>query len=201
MASYTDPNDAKARFYGTANLFCSLVTTDIGIGPSSNIAFLRGLSAATTYTLKDIEGQNSLTDQTNTRPLISRLPSPANTPSTMSVIDHISAGEALVLPPEPHAVHLIELFFNETGMLFPFIQQGYVVSSYNYAAARGFTGIRRSFLCLLNAIFAMATHLDDSPGPGSTDAETFYQRANLLFEQIELRMHNVETGTASSLTR
>ena len=105
--------------------------------------------------------------------------------------------DVLALPSESQAAGLLNLFFNETGMLFPFIQQNYVLMGYNFAKTRGFAGMRKSFLCLLNAIFAIAANLDEDPEMNPHDAEIFYQRGNAVLSQIEPRMNNVETGSAS----
>lgn len=144
-------------------------------------------------TLKSINKRLLAPDQQTGRPLISRVPSPVNTPSTSVPLERASI-DALALPSDTQATRLLDLYFNETGMLFPFIQQSYVTIGYNHAKSRGFASMRKTFLCLLNAIFAMAAHLDEHPEASSNDAETFYQRGSIVLSQIEPRMNNVETG-------
>ena len=196
MASITDPSDSKTRFYGkTVSIFIQF-QADYDSGPSSNISFLRHLSTATTVTLKSIDNHLLAPDQQTGRPLISRVPSPANTPSTSSAMERLPI-DIFILPSESRAARLLDLFFTETGMLFPFIQQNYVVMGYHHARTIGFTSMRKTFLCLLNAIFAMAAHLDEDPETSPHDAETFYQRGNVVLSQIEPRMNNVETGNVS----
>jgi hypothetical protein len=104
----------------------------------------------------------------------------------------------MALPSESQTSRLLELYFNETGLLFPFIQKNYVLSTYNSAKAKNFHGMRRSFLCLLHSILAMSAHIDDNPETSPNDAETFYQRALALQSRIDLKLANVETGKVSS---
>jgi hypothetical protein len=135
-------------------------------------------------------------DQQRTQPLISRVPSPINTPSAYSTSEsyHINP---LALPSEAQTSRLLELYFNETGLLFPFIQKSYVLATYNSAKAKNLHGMRKSFLCLLHSILAMSAHIDDDPDANPNDAETFYQRALALQSRIDLKMANVETGKVS----
>lgn len=121
------------------------------------------------------------------------MPSPVNTPSACSTseLHHVNP---LALPSESQTSRLLELYFNETGLLFPFIQKNYVLATYNSAKAKNLQGMRKSFLCLLHSILAMAAHIDDDPGASPNDAETFYQRALALQSRIDLKMANVETG-------
>lgn len=167
--------------------------SDILLGPSSNISFLRHLSAATSFTLKSVGDSLFPSDQPPTRSLISRAPSPVNTPSVTSPDDR-SQVDALALPPNSQADRLIELFFSETGLLFPFVQKRYVMATFDAAKTRLFSRMHKSFLCLLNAIFAISAHIDDHPETSPSDAETFFQRSNVLLSQVDPRMNNVETG-------
>lgn len=169
------------------------VDVDFSAGPSSNIAFLRHLSRATSATLKTFEGCTLAPDQRPTQSLLSRAPSPINTPSTTGPLERYQT-DPLVLPSEAQTHRLLELFFNETGLLFPFIQKEYIVSTYNHARSRGMVGIRKTFLCLLHAILAMAAHLDDDHTVNPGDAETFYQRAHAIQSSLDFRMTNVEIG-------
>ena len=95
---------------------------------------------------------------------------------------------------------MIDVFFSETGMLFPFIRKGYVLSAYTEAKIRGFAGMRKSFLCLLNMIFAKSCLLYPSNIPlenGVAEAEDFFNRACKLFAGMDPRFHNIETGKSS----
>lgn len=171
----------------------------IAIGPSSNIAFLRHLSTATSSTLRELENNLLSQDQQGTQPLVSRVASPINTPSTCSASERFFTNP-LVLPSETQTSRLLELYFNETGLLFPFIQKNYVLSTYNSAKAKSLYGMRKSFLCLLHSILAMAAHIDDNRETSPNDAETFYQRALALQSRIDLKMANVEIGECVTST-
>ena len=165
-------------------------STNLQVGPSSNIAFLRHLSEATAATFKNIEGESLTSDVRAAQTLVSRVPSPINTPSTTGPGEKHQPN-ALALPTEPHTSRLIELFFNETGLLFPFIQKDYVISTYNHARSRGMTGIRKTFLCLVHSILAMAAHIDGD-AKTNAEAETYYQRAHTIAFQTDFRQTNVE---------
>ena len=86
-----------------------------------------------------------------------------------------------ILPPKPHVLQLLQLYFSRCHKLFPYIDERTFYEEYNTAELNGFQQIRRSWLALLNVLFAMALQLD---GPVAEDrfktADTFYQRARLL---------------------
>jgi hypothetical protein len=169
---------------------CCHPSTDVQVGPSSNIAFLRRLSEATDATLRNIEGGSSISDAHAAPALVSRAPSPINTPSTTGPGEKHQPNP-LALPTESYTARLIELFFNETGLLFPFIQKDYIISTYNHARSRGMTGVRKTFLCLVHSILAMAAHIAEDAKTNS-EAETYYQRAYAIQFQTDFRHTNVE---------
>ena len=108
---------------------------------------------------------------------------------------------SLSLPPESQAIHLLESFFAYFGVMFPFIHKNHIMSTYKQARHQLFVAVRRSFLALLNAIFAMATHENVRQQPSALpqqdmpESDIFFQRAELLLSAVQTRAHNLETGT------
>lgn len=184
MAAITDPQETESRFFG----------------PSSNIAFLRHISDATSVSLKAI-GQTRHSDTTVNQPIVSRAVSPVTTLSETSPSARHSIN-VRSLPPEPRALHLIRLFFSDTGMLFPYIHEQAILRTYSAARKNGFTAVSRSWLCLLNVIFAFATYIsarpDQSVWKNAAESKIFMERAQALSAELELKSANLETGKCAS---
>ncbi|KIX01785.1 uncharacterized protein Z518_09512 [Rhinocladiella mackenziei CBS 650.93] len=179
MAAITDPEEIESRFFG----------------PSSNIAFLRHISDATSATLKTI-GQSRHSENGLNQPIVSRAASPVTTLSETSPTarQHVNIRS---LPSESRALHLIRLFFSDTGMLFPYIHEQDILRSYSAARRNRFTSVGRSWLCLLNVIFAFATYISARPDQpaekNAAESEIFIERAQALSADIELKSANLET--------
>jgi hypothetical protein len=100
-----------------------------------------------------------------------------------------------ILPPKTQVLQLLLLYFTRCGRLFPYIDERGFYEDYNKAELGGFQHIKRSWLALLNIVFAMALQLDGS-GIERDDrfrlADTFYQRARLLHQ--ETRVNSLESS-------
>ena len=105
--------------------------------------------------------------------------------------------DACVLPPEEEVLHLIDLFFSDTGMLFPYIHKGDLLQTWTTAKCNNFRSIRRSWLCLLNMIMAFATCVSashDLPVEVSADnAEIYFERAYALAGNMAFTSGSLET--------
>ncbi|OAL32981.1 hypothetical protein AYO22_00066 [Fonsecaea multimorphosa] len=180
MAAITDPEETESRFFG----------------PSSNIALLRHISDATSATLKAI-GQSRHSESGINQPIVSRVASPVTT--TFSETSPIARHHINIrsLPPEERALHLIRLFFSDTGMLFPYIHEQDILRTYSAARRNRFTAVSRSWLCLINAIFAFATYIsakpDQSAEKNAAESEIFIERAQALSAEIEMKSASLET--------
>jgi hypothetical protein len=181
MAAITDPEQRESRFFG----------------PSSNISFLRHISDATSATLKSI-GQSRQTEDRFHTSIVSRVPSPVTTFSDTSPVARSQYANIRSLPSESRALHLIRLFFSDTGMLFPYIHEQDILRTYSAGRRNRFSGVSRSWLCLVNVIFAFATYIsarpDQSAERNAVESEVFIERAQLLSAEIEIRSANLETG-------
>lgn len=182
MAAITDPEDRESRFFG----------------PSSNITFLRHISDATSTTIKAI-GQSRTSEPALGQSIVSRAASPVTTllseksPAVRSQYVNIRS-----LPSESRALHLIQLFFSDTGMLFPYIHEQEILRTYSTARRNRFVSVSRSWLCLLNVIFAFATYISARPDQpaekNAAESEVFMERAQALADEIELKSANLESG-------
>lgn len=102
------------------------------------------------------------------------------------------------LPSESRALHLIRLFFSDTGMLFPYIHEQDIMRTYSAARRNKFTAVSRSWLCLVNVIFAFATYISARPEQpaekNAAESEVFIERAQALSVDIDLKSANLESG-------
>ncbi|CAK1362484.1 unnamed protein product [Cercospora beticola] len=158
-------------------------------GPSSNVIFIRELSAAISIRLRRMRSAPGMPGSEE-HSLLTRAASPQ---LRGRITSGLSPGPAdiRILPSEKHVRRLIELFFNDTGLLFPFVCKQQVLQAYNAAKVTGFSGVPRPLLCLLNVIFAFATYISIHPGSASeadaNDAEVFFQRARQLVHDDQLQ--------------
>lgn len=102
------------------------------------------------------------------------------------------------LPPEAEMLHLIKLFFSDTGMLFPYIHQEGILETFALAKQSNFRGVRRSWLCLLNMILAFAACVSARPDlpveMKAAESDIFFQRAQALSNNVAFKSANLETG-------
>lgn len=121
--------------------------------------------------------------------------SPSNLPPA-----HIYA-----LPPEECVVDLIRLFFLDTGMMCPWIDEQEILRTYYAVKRRGFTGVNRDWLSLINMIFAFAVYLnarpDLSPETNATKSQIFFERAQALCGDPNLKCTNIQTGACDPKTQ
>ncbi|KIW16440.1 hypothetical protein PV08_06492 [Exophiala spinifera] len=164
------------------------------LGPSSNIYFLRQISNALSSPLvspgvDDRHPQSMLSRPPSPRPRIRVIATAGSRPVDM-----------YALPPRDHGLRLLELFFSDSGMLFPYIHQEELLASYQSAFMQRPLSISSTFTCLLNAIFAMATYHSVRDDLDHRDAlvesDVFYSRAKLLASKLDLEHANIQTVQA-----
>jgi len=102
------------------------------------------------------------------------------------------------LPSEEQSWYLIEQYFAKTGQLLPFIHEQSFRETYSQMKRHDFTRVRRTWLGLLNIIFAIAMSLctdGDIPTQQRIDqSDVFYQRANALCDRESRRNTSLEMG-------
>ena len=148
-------------------------------GPSSNIAFTDQISHAVAAVFGATSNPAPKPSGADRSVLnISRPGSPPLNASSRTAID------VCALPPEEEILLLVDLFFSDTGMLFPYIHKDSLLQTWTTAKRSNFRSIRRSWLCLLNMIMAFATCISarqDLPVQVSAaNAEIFFNRAYAL---------------------
>lgn len=106
------------------------------------------------------------------------------------------------LPSEATTRNLIARYFEDTGLLFPYIHEQAFLDTYNEIKANDFTKVRKTWLGLLNMIMAMATSTTVENGQSAEkrarDSDIYYQRASGLCEKQIMRGTSLEIGKHNS---
>jgi hypothetical protein len=115
---------------------------------------------------------------------VSRAASPSLAVPPIDQSHHPDTPGVALLLNEEHVTQLLELFFSDTAVLFPYISEHHVRSAYQALKDQRFTTITRPFLRLLCAIFAVATIVKADPrrkvSRSTEKADVFYRRAASL---------------------
>jgi hypothetical protein len=108
-----------------------------------------------------------------------------------------------IMPPRDDSMEkLIQEYFANTGLLFPYIHKISFIETYRHFKQSGYTGVRRAWLALLNIILAMATRADagrEDTNRVFADSDVFYRRAEELCKPQMIRGTTLETGTSKPL--
>ncbi|KAH8892864.1 hypothetical protein GQ53DRAFT_646245 [Thozetella sp. PMI_491] len=171
-------------------------------GPSSSIAFTSELSRAFGRVTRSSGNLGSNYGPANLPELriarVSRRSSPA--PRAPTLIKDSASHSALsiyYLPSHAETSALIDRYFLDTGLLFPYIHEETFRETYAQLQQNR-QGIRRTWLGLLNMVLAMATHTSIVPAGKVTErqmrSEAFYQRASRLCEQQVMNGASLEIG-------
>jgi hypothetical protein len=180
----------------------------VPVGPSSNIAFLRHLSRAVArlnhasqpWRPSPAEDNSNSVGYTGTFFNFSRASSPIpQTPATPRDKVNIYA-----LPTDFVSRELLSRYFSNTGLLFPYIHEQSFMATFDQASENHFKGVRRSWLALLNIMFAHAvvhpsdlTETPRSDGASAvrrtTESEIYCRRASELCHQ------QIANGTGISI--
>jgi hypothetical protein len=197
--SKPQPDDSMSRIWpvthedtvdGMGSIIFSDESSSGFFGPSSNASFFgkiaRTLASGTRTMPEDKDVSQDLAKD------ISRPPSPLSRSKT-----DLSSVNSCELPSRTEILRLLEVFFSFTGQFFPYISKASITQVIIESDLVRFKGVRKSWLCLLNAILAMSTTLD-----GENDAEAefresrsdiFFQRAFILSPRIIPNSANLET--------
>lgn len=102
------------------------------------------------------------------------------------------------LPSEQRTWHLIQIYFEKTGQLLPFIHEASFCETYFRMKEDNFKRVRRTWLGLLNIILAIATSLhtegDLPAGQRIQESDIYFQRANGLCDRDSKRNASLEMG-------
>ncbi|RQM08689.1 hypothetical protein DH86_00000408 [Scytalidium sp. 3C] len=152
----------------------------------------REISDATSTALRNVEQrQNSRT--VSGLPLVSRSTSPV----PEDIIASPNNVGVFLLPSEAQFMDLSKLFFSNPGMLFPYIHEETILRSYATAKGSNFSGVSRSWLALINMMFALATYTRMGPNMPTKknviESKIYFERAEVLSKDIDLKKATIET--------
>ncbi|KAF2219596.1 fungal-specific transcription factor domain-containing protein [Elsinoe ampelina] len=156
-------------------------------GPSSNIHFMRAIINAVAPGNPNTPSAMTLT--------VDSILKASRTHANEARADHEGV-QSYILPPEDDMVQMLKAYFGNTGLIFPFIHEATFMHEYNTAKDMGFKKVRKSWLGLLNMIFAMAINIDLSQTPAGgkyPKSNIFYERASKLGHEEMLRGTTIET--------
>lgn len=195
--SFVDEQDCG--FFGTQTpsdpFFLPPLTHSLG--PSSNIALMRHILRAVDTKRTQQGNQTSLTPASEYSAYEGGLVSNLNAfPAASSESQKVGAN---LLPPDEVMQRLIRAYFDNTGLLFPYIHEQEFLDTYERFRASGFRGnVRRTWLGLLNMILAMATCTSCWEDSGSEttfeESDVYYRRAQELCHTQMFRGTTLETG-------
>ncbi|RFU31829.1 hypothetical protein B7463_g4515, partial [Scytalidium lignicola] len=167
-------------------------------GPSSNIAFIGHIS----FAMARGNASSPIVPSSNRTRVGTRLMSVSRSHHASeefngSDLERSHGGVNIyTLPSESRAWSLINKYFLKTGQLLPFIHEQSFCETYLQMKRDNFTMVRRTWLGLLNIIFAMATTVsiegDISSETRIAESDMYYQRANSLCDKESRRNISVE---------
>ena len=162
-------------------------------GPSSNISFTREILSATMSVLKRT-GAESVPDTDGKAGgfihshvfLLSRPGSPAPLPEQRPASIHEPSLNLFDLPPADQTLRLIHGYFDNTGLLFPYIHRERFIREYKELASANFRNVRKSWLGVLNIILALSINVrypsELSQQQRMAESKVFFLRAMALCE-------------------
>lgn len=124
-------------------------------------------------------------------------PSPEDSQDRMQMFSKHEVN-VFALPSEERTWSLIQIYFEKTGQLLPFIHEASFCETYFRMRENNFKRVRRTWLGLLNIVLAIATSLHteaNSPaGERIQESDIYYQRANGLCDRDSKRNASLEMG-------
>ncbi|QKX58192.1 uncharacterized protein TRUGW13939_05313 [Talaromyces rugulosus] len=173
-------------------------------GPSSNIAFTSDLSRALKRVSRTRGRLSPGNQQTTTLPefhiaRVSRPNSPVPRAAPWVAEDHqednVSTSSVFYLPPDQETSALIDQYFANTGLLFPYLHEETFRETYAKLKHSNAT-TRRTWLGVLNMVLALATHTTvlqiGQVDKRQTQSERFYRRANGLCAEYVMNGASLE---------
>jgi hypothetical protein len=125
--------------------------------------------------------------------------SPANTyaPRNSTITPGNIDIDPYAVPPEMLTEKLIQRYFSDAGMLFPYIHQATFLENYKHMRKCGSKQTQLSFLGLFNMLLAVATNMTEDSELDrhrrAVDAQIFYQRGVGLCDRIFMSGSSLET--------
>jgi len=130
---------------------------------------------------------------------------PSNDPRSKTHASGRKEVNIFALPSEERTWSLIQIYFEKTGQLLPFIHEASFCETYFRMRDDNFKRVRRTWLGLLNIVLAIATSLhtegDLLAGRRIEESDIYFQRANGLCDRDSKRNATLEMGIGSFSTR
>ena len=106
--------------------------------------------------------------------------------------------EPFALPADGETLQMIQIYFNTTGVLFPYIDEEAFLKTYQQLTSTNIRTVRRSWLGLLNMVLAMSMHASHDNEltaiERATKSDVFFRRALALCEKQIRYGTSVEVG-------
>ncbi|CAG9936781.1 unnamed protein product [Clonostachys rosea f. rosea IK726] len=172
-------------------------------GPSSTVAFIKQIAGAVAAASSVAPGpgpeDHVLPSESRVNGELLRVSRPASPVTNPQVFNGApDIVDVYILPPEADTLHLVSLFFRDTGMLFPYIHEQSVLDGVKAVKRGGFGSARRSWLCLLNMILAFVTCISTQPNQpveqSAADSNVYFKRAQKLSGNLTFKNVNIEIG-------
>jgi hypothetical protein len=191
-----EPRDEDASPNGMAMIFVDEPTSAF-FGESSNINFARLLLCATAAvrqsTNEHSAGERDWTLAESHGARISHQRASSPRPSL-----DLDASSMIALPSAEAMDNLLDVYFDTCGVVFPFIHEETMRSTFARCKANDFTRVRRTWLGTLNMMFAIATKFDQDGDDATSTASRlktsnlFYARAMALCGELSKRVISLE---------
>jgi len=170
-------------------------------GPSSNSAFNTHIMRALTLKIRpghDRPGR----EHTSVRDLSAALSRPS-TPPPPTGRQPLKQLNPYFLPPQAEILRLVDSFFATTGLFFPYIDKTSLIETVRQLDGDHSPAIRRSALCLLNAVMACGAILTTTDTgdvkADETQADAFGRRAMELSPWTTSNTATLETGESCTV--
>jgi hypothetical protein len=123
-----------------------------------------------------------------------------NVSRTCRTVRDLDDIDLFAFPPDSVSRRLLRHYFDNTGLLFPYVHEESMYEIYAQAKEIGFRGVKLSWLALFNMVLAQgnSTRTDDEHPAADRIAasDVFYNRALELSRLQDMHGANVETGEA-----
>lgn len=134
--------------------------------------------------------------------LLSRPGSPVPSPNQRPSATHEPPLNLYTLPPAEQALRLINGYFENTGLLFPYIHRDRFISEYNHLSSTNLRSVRKSWLGVLNMVLALSINVrypsELSQQERTAESKVFFLRAMALCEGQIRSTASLEIGTHRS---
>ncbi|GAB7346627.1 hypothetical protein MBLNU459_g1764t2 [Dothideomycetes sp. NU459] len=158
-------------------------------GPSSNIAFMDHIWNAVIATSQQTAGSTRMQSDTDAAIL--------NVSRTYRSPRELDGDALFAFPTDADTQRLFSHYFENTGLLFPYVHEASMYEKYAQSRANGFRDLKLSWLALFNMVLAQgnSTRTDDinTSAERIAASDVFYHRALGLSRLQDMHGANVET--------